>query len=115
MAVSIAVLTEDNKGRNVQGRDRVVWANVTGPASYTTGGETLTLAQLKALCPGLATALSEWSKVKFFLSEHDTSGRRWALDRTNTKLLCFDVDSEVPNATDLSAVVIRVQATYNNA
>ena len=115
MAVTIAVLSEDNKGRNVQGRDRAVWANITGPASYTTGGETLTLAQLQALCPGLAKVLADWSKVKFFISEHDTSGRRWVLDRTNTKLLCFDVDSEVPSQTNLSAVVMRVQAIYNNA
>lgn len=113
MAVTIAVFSEANRGRNVQGRDRVVFANVTGPSSYTTGGETLTLAQLKALCPGLGTTLANWSKVKFFVSEDDTSGRRWVLDRTNTKLLCFDADSEVANAVNLSAVTIRVCVTYN--
>ena len=113
MAVTIAVLSEANKGRNVQGRDRVVYADVTGPASYTTGGESVTLAQLQALCPGLGTVVGDWSKVKFFDSETDASGRRWALDKTNKKLLAFDADSEIPNATNLSAVVIRVRATFN--
>ena len=113
MALTIALLADSSKPRNVTGRDRVVYANITGDASYSSGGETLTLANLAVLCPGLGTVVGDWSKVKWFESEVDTSGRKWALDRTNQKLLCFDANSEVDNAVDLSAVTIRVALTYN--
>lgn len=113
MAVTIAVLSEKNRGRNVTGRDRVVYADVTGPASYTTGGESLTLAQLQALCPGLGKVVGDWSKVKFFRSEASTSNQKWVLDRTNKKLLCFAAGAEASSSANLSAVTMRICVIYN--
>lgn len=113
MAVTIAVLTELQKGRNVVGRDREVYADITGPASYTTGGELLTLAQLQALCPGLGKVLADWSKVKFFQSEATPAGYSCRLDKTNTKLMFFSGGTEVTSTTNLSAVVVRIRAVYN--
>lgn len=113
MAVTIAVLSETSRGRNVAGRDREVYADITGDSSYPTGGEDLTLAMLQALCPGLGKVVADWSKVKFFNSEADPSNRRWVLDRTNKKLLAYAAGVEVVNTTDLSAVTIRVKVSYN--
>lgn len=107
----MAVTIEEAK-RVVAGNKREVIVDITGPASYTTGGETLTAAQLTSLMPehGDQAAATD---VAAFLSERDASGNQVVLDRANGKVLFFDVDSQAANAADLDAVVVRAVVTYD--
>ena len=109
MAVTVAVVD-----RVVRGGERIVYVDVTGPASYTTAGETLTAAQQATLMPedGVPVA-AVFSRAVFFESEVDVSGRKLALDRTNQKMLFFAAGAEVTSATNLSAVTIRCAITYS--
>lgn len=89
--------------------------DVTGPASYTTGGETLTAAQQAQIMPEAgAPAAADFSKVQFFESERDASGRQYVLDKANNKLLAFAAGAEVGSGVNLSAVTIKCQARYGN-
>lgn len=84
---------------------------VTLDASYPTGGEGLTLAQL-----GFALA-PDW--VEVFPYSVEAAGYSFVYDLTNKKLLAYWGDNnnaadgpltEVAAATDLSAVVVVVKA-----
>jgi len=76
----------------------------TGPASYVTGGDPCTVAQL-----GL-------DKLEIFLTEHgvDDTPEQYILvyNRTTSKIMWFlcDDGDEVDNATDLSGIDVRFEA-----
>lgn len=112
MAVTIAIVK-----RNVEGAAREVVVDVTGPASYTTGGETLTAAQQAQLFPeNGAPAAADFSKATFFESEVETANARYCiLDKTNNKMMFFAGSTQVANATNLSAVTIRCRVEYGFA
>lgn len=109
MAVTIS-----NIERNVQGDKRIALFDVTGPASYTTGGEALTAAQLNDLMPHYAGALAatDADKVKFFSSDSNASDQYMVLDRANDKIMYFTNAGQVANATNLSAVTIKARIEY---
>lgn len=100
MAVTLTNVKRINSGNAY----RVV-GTITGPASYTTGGETLTAAQIKQLTNGLsATSLAA---VALFDSEIEPANfRNTVLDRTNLKVKFVAAATEVGAATNLSAVSI---------
>jgi hypothetical protein len=109
VAVTIAIVK-----RNVEGGAREVVFDITGPASYTTGGEALTAAQQAQLMPeaGLPAA-ADYSKAVFFESEVETANARYLiLDKTNNKMMFFAGSTQVAGATNLSAVVIRGRIEY---
>lgn len=76
--------------------------DVTLDSSYVTGGEAVTLANL-----GLAQSAK-------FVSPGSNGSYTTVFDYTNTKLLVYRtgainaVAEQVPNATDLSAVTVRL-------
>jgi hypothetical protein len=109
VAVTIAITK-----RVVAGQKREVYADITGPASYTTGGETLTAAQQAALMPELdPSPVLNFTKVVFFQSEVEPANlRALVLDKTNNKMLFTVAGAQVANATNLSAVVIRCRLDY---
>jgi len=112
MAVTFATIK-----RNVFGNSRSVTADCTGPASYTTGGETLTAAQQNTLLSPLGGSQAlNFGIISFFDSEQETtSGLTCALDRTNNKIMFWDGGTEVASTTNLSAVVVRCRFIYGNS
>lgn len=112
MAVTLAV-----KKRADMGNCRCVVFDVTGPASYTTGGELLTVGQLAALMPELgvpATAILGAAAVDRLFSENEIATfRNIGIDRAAAKILFLIGGAEVANATNLSAVVVRASILYN--
>jgi hypothetical protein len=84
--------------KTVEGNRQVKVFDVTFDSSYVTGGEALTVADM-----GLRS-LDEFS------AEPDVNGNYVVYDRTNAKLLLFDIDSQAANAFNASAVVIRCRA-----
>lgn len=109
MAVTIAIVKRLNAGNR-----RQVLADVTGPASYTTGGETLTVAQQNQLFPelGQAATVSFATPTTFFQSERNSTGQQLVLDRTNNKMMFFAAGAEVASTTNLSAVTVRCKIDY---
>lgn len=109
MAVTIA-----NVRHNVSGNTRQVTFDVTGPASYTTGGEALTAAQVNQLMPHYAGALAatDSDKASFFFSDRNSSDQYMILDKTNDKVMYFSNAGQVGAATNLSAVTISAKIEY---
>lgn len=111
MAVTIA-----NVRRSRAGNIRKVFCDITGPASYTTNGEVLTLAQLQALAPEIWANLqalpTTLNLIIMFNAETPTTGQAVVLDRTNLKVKYYNGTAEIANATNLSAVVTRVEISY---
>lgn len=101
MAVTLAVVKTINAGNS---RRRII--DVTGPASYTTGGEALTQANLNVLVgqPG-----SKIGDIQGFQAENSVLGHIVVLDRANSKVMYWDGTTQIANATNLSAVVARVE------
>lgn len=108
MALTITVVN-----RSVVGNHREVTLDILGDSSYVTGGEAVTAAQSGAIqgVPTPVTASLAFCKIA--LSETNAAGYRVCFDTTNTKILFFDVDSEAPNTTDLSAVTVRCMVRYD--
>lgn len=100
MALTVTLLK-----RNVAGGRRYSYLTVTGDSSYPTGGEALSTADLITMTGRHDAVIGD---ILYFTSERDASGRQWALDRANSKLLAFDADSEIANTTDISAMAVRV-------
>lgn len=111
MAVSFSVVR-----RSRQGNLRSVIVDMTGPASYTTGGEALTVAQYNALFPethGNANALpANANNILVFDAEPSTGGHTFVLDRANLKVMAFNGTTQITAATNLSAVTARVAIVY---
>jgi hypothetical protein len=83
----------------VVGDRRETITNVTLDNSYPTGGYTITPQNL-----GLTSRIDALHPLT------STSGRTFAHDRTNRKLMAHSGGSQVTAATDLSAEVVRVRA-----
>lgn len=109
MAVTLSNIRFD-----VVGNERVAIADVTGPASYTTGGEALTAAQLNQLMPQFAgrLAATDADKVNFFISDRNASDQYMILDQANDKIMYFTNAGQVGAATNLSAVTIEGRFFY---
>lgn len=75
----------------------------TGPASYPTGGEAISPAQLK---------LGQLHKISFGAATNGSVVILLAYDYTNSKVKAFDMaGAEIANATDLSLYTTRFEAT----
>lgn len=99
----------NNVRRIVAGNSVRIVGSVTGPASYTTGGETLTAAQIGALTDGdSTTALT--ANLSWDSEVEPTNFRATVLDRTNKKLLFVTAFAQVANATDLHLVTINFES-----
>ena len=111
MAVTIAIFANQ-----VDDTAYVTVADITGPASYTTGGEVLTAAQVNQLLPKLggSAVLADTAKIQFFQSESNTTGQNIVLDRANSKLMYF-AGAQVSAATNLSGGTVRVRIFYGQA
>ena len=111
MAVTIA-----NVRRSRAGNIRKVYVDITGPASYTTNGEVLTVAQLQALAPevwsGLQAVPANLNAILKFDAETPITGQAVVLDRATLKVKYYNGTTEIANATNLSAVVTRVEISY---
>lgn len=102
MAVTIT-----NRKRANCGSEHVRYVDITGPASYTTGGEALSAADLSKLI-GTGAVIGD---IDYFGAEVPTTGQTLVLDRTNSKVMYFNGTTQIANATNLSAVTARVRIT----
>ena len=107
-------VTLSNLRFNVLGNERMGIVDVTGPASYTTGGESLTAAQINQLMPEFAgkLAATDADKVEFFMSDRNASDQYLILDQPNDKIMYFTNAGQVAGATNLSAVTIQARYFY---
>jgi len=109
MAVTITVVEKSNS------RDgNVTYADVVGPASYTTGGEVLTVAQVNQLLPmlgGALTAVTDINKAQFIESECTATGQTISIDRATGKVVYW-AGAQVGSGTNLSTVTCRVRVKY---
>jgi hypothetical protein len=103
-------VTLTNIKRVVAGNSLRVCGTVTGPASYTTGGETLTATQIRQLT-GNQSATSLASVFSFDPDSSDaTNFRTLVLDKTNLKMLFVAGATQVASTTNLSAVSLNFEA-----
>lgn len=112
MAVTIAIVN-----RATIGNAREVTADITGPASYTTGGETLTAAQQAQLFPELGgNPTLSFAVCKFFDAEvmmgTTPALLSCVLDKTNNKMVFTTAGAQTTAATNLSAQVVRAKFRY---
>lgn len=98
MAIAIGKVNLANRNHVVGSRRQVI-VDVTLDSSYPTGGYALTPATL-----GVDGA------TDFIQAVATTTGHTFSYDYVNSKLLAFSGGTQVSNATDLSAVVIRLIA-----
>lgn len=106
-------VTLNNVRRVITGNAVRIVGSVTGPASYTTGGETLTASQIRALTDGDSTtslAGTNSGPLAFDSEVEPANLRALVLDRTNKKMLFTVAGAQVANATNLSAVTINFEA-----
>lgn len=101
-----------NVKKNREGRAVVTYFDVTGPASYTTGGEVLTAAQQAQILPeaGVPPA-ANFAAVDHFVSERTPAGLQCVLDKANNKMMIFAAGAEAGSGSNQSGVVIRCKAT----
>lgn len=107
MAVTISTPVK----RVVRGNERVAYVDLTGPASYTTGGEALSAADIVKLCGGKAGAVI--GDIVSFDAEPSTAGHTVVLDRANSKIMYFNGTTQIAAATNLSAVTVRAAVTHS--
>lgn len=111
-------VTFTNVRRSINDNTIRIVGSVTGPASYTTGGETLTAAQIKLLTDGDSTTSLTGANSGPFSFDSEvvpTSFRALVLDRTNKKLMFTTAFAEVSAAVNLSAVSINFEAVVRLA
>src|SRR3954468_22835949 len=102
-------VTMNNVRRIVAGNSVRVVGSITGPASYTTGGETLSAAQIAVLTDGDSTT-SLSANLTFDSEVVPTSFRAMVLDRTNKKIMFTTAFAEVAGAVNLSAVTVNFES-----
>lgn len=102
-------VTLNNVRRVVSGNSVRIVGSVTGPASYTTGGETLSAAQIAALTDGDSTTALP-SNLVWDSEVEPANFRATVLDRTNKKLKFVTAFAEVASTTNLSAVTVNFEA-----
>lgn len=96
MAITIGQVNLPSRN-HVIGNRREVVMDATLDNSYPTGGYALTAATL-----GIDIALD------FVQAIATTTGHTFAYDYANSKLKAYSGGTEITNATDLSAVVVRL-------
>lgn len=102
-------VTLSNIKKVVAGNSIRVTGTCTGPASYTTGGETLTATQIRQITGGQSSTLLT-SVLSFDPSATDASNfRTLVLDITNKKMLFVAGSTQVTSTTDLSAVALNFE------
>jgi hypothetical protein len=80
------------------------WVDVTGPSSYTTGGETITTA-IKNILVGPHKSLTDIAGVDVI----DSAGYGVKIDKAGSKFLFYaSGGTQVSSTTDLSAVTVRI-------
>lgn len=87
------------------GNEVVMTATLTGPTSYTTGGEAFTQAVIRTLL--------QIDSISFFLAEVNSASAtdvvNLVYDRAANKLIALDeAGTQIANATDYSARTFRV-------
>jgi hypothetical protein len=113
MAVTLSVVR-----RSVVGNSRLVTVDVTGPASYTTGGESLTTAQFSLLFPEIAAnaATADWTQATFVDSETMFATVPAFLSgiiaKATGKFVFLTAGAQTAGATNLSAQTVRIQINY---
>lgn len=112
MAVTIAIVS-----RSVAGNAREVIADITGPASYTTGGELLTAAQQAQLFPELGgNPTLNMNAIKFFDAEVNLGATpallSCTIDKTNNKIAFTAAGAQAASLANLSAQVVRCKFRY---
>lgn len=98
MAIALGKVNLQTSNHSI-GNCREVCMDGTLDNSYPTGGYSLTPLQL-----GVEGV------THYIRADATTTGHTFAYDYANKKLLAFSGGSQVSNATDLSAVVIRIVA-----
>ncbi len=101
MAVAITV-----RKRSVRGNERASYVDITGPASYATGGEALSQGDLNKL---LGEAGSKIGDITRLDAETGTAGHSVVLDRANSKVLYFNGTTQIAAAVNLSGVTVRAE------
>lgn len=92
----------------VGGNESKRYFDITGPASYTTGGEALSQSDLNKLTGRPGAKIGELAS---FAAENSTGGHAAVLDRANSKVMYFNGTTQIANATNLSAVTVRVSVS----
>lgn len=108
-------VTLNNVRRKVTGDGSVeILGTCVGPASYTTGGEVLSAAQIKILTDGDSTtaltapsATTPGAPIEFESETEPANLRSLVLDRANKKMKFVAGATEVANLTNLSAVFVN--------
>lgn len=103
MAVTIAAVRKASEGSV-----RVNYVDITGPASYTTGGETLSASDINSLVGHAGSLIGD---LTYFGAEPTSGGHTLVLDRTNSKILYFNGTTQIANTTNLSTFTARVRVT----
>lgn len=111
-------VTFTNVKKVAAGNHNRVTGTITGPASYTTGGETLTAQQIADLTTvpvsGGNRSTTSLASIRFFDAEVEPANlRSLVLDRTNLKVLFTVAGAQVASTTNLSAVSINFEAITN--
>lgn len=112
MAVTLSIVK-----RAISGNQRRVVVDVTGPASYTTGGEAMTAAQFSLLFPEFATTgTPDWTKATFVDVETAFATTpaflSGMIDKTTGKFVFTTAGAQTGAATNLSAQTIRMNILY---
>jgi len=80
-------------------------------ASYATGGDTIVAADIANVLPE-GYALTDLIQAQFELA---ALGYACYLDKTNKKIKVFNGTTEIANATNLSAVVVRCHIQFGQS
>jgi hypothetical protein len=101
MAVTIAQVR-----KAAEGSAKTNYVDITGPASYTTGGEALTQANLNALVGDVGSVIGD---LNHFDAEVTSGGHTLYLNRATSKIQFFNGTTEIANATNLSTFTSRAR------
>lgn len=96
MAITLGTTQAGTLIRYVDGNRKIVLVDITGDTSYPTGGSALTPAQL-----GLR-------RVEYADTPQAVGGVSFTYDRTNNKVLSFTGGTQTTNATNQSAISVRM-------
>lgn len=81
--------------------------------TYATNGDTIAAAELAKLVPD-RKVVTDLNFVDLFISELGALGYALYFDRTNLKVKVFNGTTEIANATNLTAVVVRCIAEFGD-
>lgn len=115
MALTVALVKD--LGPVGAGYEAIV--DITGDASYPTGGEVTARVDLATMCPRLQPGTfaeppvaADAAKITGLASERNVTGHMVSLDRATAKILFWAIAAEVANLTNLSAVTVRARVRY---